>query len=273
MRLDLPDRYRAILCDLWGCVHDGVRIFPAVEQRLRAWRSEGRAVVLITNAPRPALAVERQLATLGLSSDSYDSVATSGDAGIAAMNADPPAEPPGFIGTEADRAALAEAGLELGDGWSGDAVVCTGLTSERPQPEDWDEALRVMHARGARLLCFNPDLFVVRGGVPEPCAGAIARLYSAMGGRVEWFGKPHAPIYDHALSLAGAAAGDTVAIGDGLQTDFLGAARAGIDFVFIAGGVEAEEARQRGVDALLESFRELHGIASAQPVAVAERLC
>ena len=48
----LPERYRLILCDVWGVIHDGVAIFPGVAERLTAWRSEGRTVVLLTNAPR-----------------------------------------------------------------------------------------------------------------------------------------------------------------------------------------------------------------------------
>ena len=44
-------------------------------------------MTLITNAPRTADAVEAQLARLGLPRDCWDSIATSGEAGIEALNA------------------------------------------------------------------------------------------------------------------------------------------------------------------------------------------
>jgi len=57
----LDPKYRLILCDVWGVVHDGVSLYPRAAERLRQWRDEGRFVVLITNAPRTAEAVTHQL--------------------------------------------------------------------------------------------------------------------------------------------------------------------------------------------------------------------
>ena len=53
------------------------------------------------------------------------------------------------------------------------------------------------------MHCLNPDRLVIRGGVPEACAGAIADIYQVLGGRVTWYGKPHQAIYAHALHRAG----------------------------------------------------------------------
>ena len=82
----LPERYRLILCDIWGVVHDGVDLYPGAADRLVQWKREGRTVVLITNAPRTAEAVEQQLDRLGLPREAWDGIATSGEAGIAALN-------------------------------------------------------------------------------------------------------------------------------------------------------------------------------------------
>jgi ribonucleotide monophosphatase NagD (HAD superfamily) len=54
----LDPKYRLLLCDVWGVVHDGVNLYPGAEARLRQWRGEGRCVVLLTNAPRTADAVD-----------------------------------------------------------------------------------------------------------------------------------------------------------------------------------------------------------------------
>src|SRR3982751_980787 len=97
----LNSKYRLILCDIWGVVHDGVYLYPGAGERLKQWREQGRCVVLITNAPRPAASVERQLARIGLPRECWDAIATSGEAGIEALNAI--ARPVGFVGTAGDR--------------------------------------------------------------------------------------------------------------------------------------------------------------------------
>jgi ribonucleotide monophosphatase NagD (HAD superfamily) len=87
-----------------------------------------------------------------------------------------------------------------------------------------------------------------------------------MGGRVCWYGKPHAPIYERALELAGSPPKDQVlTIGDGLQTDVLGAATFGIDCVFVTGGIHEGEP-------FPHDFAERHGLADWKPVAVVDSL-
>ena len=81
----LPDRYRLILCDIWGVVHDGFQLYPGAAERLRQFRGEGRSVVLITNAPRTTSAIEQDLTRIGLPRDAWDWIATGGQAGIDAL--------------------------------------------------------------------------------------------------------------------------------------------------------------------------------------------
>jgi ribonucleotide monophosphatase NagD (HAD superfamily) len=98
--------------------------------------------------------------------------------------------------------------------------------------------------------------------VPEACAGAIADIYEGLGGRVVWYGKPHQAIYRHALHRAGNPPRDEVlAIGDGLQTDMLGAACMGFDAVFVSGGIHAGEP-------FPEDFAERHSLGGWEPIAV-----
>src|SRR5262245_40490587 len=99
----LPDRYRLILCDIWGCVHNGVRVFPEAAALLEFWRGQGRLVFLLTNAPRPASIVQAQLDQLGLNRAAYDAIITSGDTGIAALR-EQGLTVVGFIGTAGDHA-------------------------------------------------------------------------------------------------------------------------------------------------------------------------
>ena len=257
----LPERYRLILCDIWGVIHDGVHLYPGAAERLRRWRAEGRLVLLITNAPRTAEAVERHLAKLGLPGDAWDAIATGGDAGIEGLTALGRAV--GFVGTASDRSILESEGVRLTDADDFTDVAVIGFDVRRPGVEDYAADLRRWLKRGVRMHCLNPDRVVVYGGRNIPCAGMIADAYETLGGAVSWYGKPFAPIYRRALQLAGDPPREAVlAIGDGLQTDILGAARMGFDAVFVTGGIH-------GGAPFPADFAERHELRDWRPVAVA----
>lgn len=260
----LDPRYRLILCDVWGVVHDGVALYPGAAERLMQWRKAGRCVILLTNAPRTAEAVEQQLDHIGLPRDAYDAIATSGEAGIEALRA--LCKPVGFVGTQDDRLILEGRGVRIAGDEDFTDLACTGTVEGRPDPHEYLADLERWVNRDVHMHCLNPDRLVVRGGVPEACAGAIADLYQELGGRVTWYGKPHETIYTHALQLAGNPPGDEVlAVGDGLQTDILGAARMGFDTVFVRGGIHAGEP-------FPQDFAERYGLGDWQPVAVVDSL-
>lgn len=260
----LDPTYRLILCDIWGVVHDGVRLYPGAAERLIQWREQRRCVTLLTNAPRTEESVRQQLARIGLPHDAYDAIATSGEAGIAALlNLD---EAVGFVGTADDQAILEGRGVRIAEDERFSELACTGTEESRPDPEQYRPDLERWADRDVRMHCLNPDRVVVRGGVPEACAGAIADIYQMLGGRVAWYGKPFPAIYEHALLRAGNPPKDEVlAIGDGLQTDMLGAARMGFDAVFVAGGVHSGEP-------FPADFAERNGLGDWRPVAVVDRL-
>jgi ribonucleotide monophosphatase NagD (HAD superfamily) len=70
----------------------------------------------------------------------------------------------------------------------------------------------------------------------------IARRYEQLGGAVRYHGKPHPPIYESCFAALGIADRRRVlAIGDSLEHDIAGAARAGIPSAFVAGGIHAAE--------------------------------
>jgi HAD superfamily hydrolase (TIGR01459 family) len=260
----LDPKYRLILCDVWGVVHDGVSLYPGAPERLCGWRDEGRFVILITNAPRTADAVTRQLERMSLPRRCWDALATSGEAGIEALNA--LQQPVGFVGTRDDLAILEGRGVRIAQGEDFTDLACTGITEDRPNPEDYRADLERWADRDVHMHCLNPDRVVMRGGVLEACAGAIADLYEGLGGRVTWYGKPHETIYRHALHLAGdPPASQVLAVGDGLQTDILGAARMGFDAVFVTGGIHAGEP-------FAEDFAERYALGDWRPIAVVKGL-
>jgi HAD superfamily hydrolase (TIGR01459 family) len=260
---ELSPEYEAILCDIWGVVHDGDRILPGVEQRLLKWKGEGRKIVLVTNAPRPAETVQHYLDLLGLPREAYDAVTSSGEAGIAALT--DPVRPVGFLGTQADRADLVARGVKLAD-TSFAELACTGLDEWHDEPDDYREQLANWARDGIVMHCLNPDRIVIHCGRREACAGALADIYESLGGSVEWYGKPHGHIYDHARSLAGNPLRQAMlAIGDGLPTDILGAARYGIDAIYVSHGIHAGEP-------VPDDFASRQGLGGWRPILTVEGL-
>jgi HAD superfamily hydrolase (TIGR01459 family) len=154
-----------------------------------------------------------------------------------------------------------------------DVVVCTGLVDDdRETPADYAETLAACAKRTLPMICANPDLEVERDGKIVYCAGALARAYESLGGKVDYAGKPYLPIYERAFAMLQSmrpGAGDRsrlLAIGDGVRTDIAGAADAGVRSIFVASGLHAAEGLD---DGLLEA---LFATSAARPVAAMTKL-
>ncbi|MDE0521374.1 MAG: HAD family hydrolase [Boseongicola sp.] len=262
---EIADRYDALFCDLWGCVHDGVRGHPEAIDALRTFRAEGGKVVLLTNAPRPRAGVERQLEVLGVPPDCWDTISTSGDSARVAMFRGVIGDRVWFMGQDHDRPFFEPPAIvsdpvdvrlvELQDATG---IACLGPFDAHADPSvNRPEFLRAKQ-KGLKLLCANPDLVVDRGERREWCAGALAQLYTEMGGESLYFGKPHPPVYALArerLAQIGAQVPDEriLCIGDGIQTDIRGALGEDLDSLFVTGGLAREQTattRQPEQDAL-----------------------
>lgn len=247
----LAPRYDAVFCDLWGCLHNGRAPFPAAVAALQSFRARGGTVVLLTNAPRPAPFVQAQLDRMGVPRDAWDLVVSSGDAAQEALFAGlvsrrvwhlgPPKDegfftPPPHL---ADTPPIARVALKDAEG-----IVCTGPFDDLTEtPEDYRARFLLAKTMGLKLLCANPDLVVDLGDRRIWCAGALAALYTDMGGTSHYFGKPWPPIYDLArrrLADAGRDCDRILAIGDGFGTDIAGGVGEGIDTLFVTGGLEAD---------------------------------
>jgi HAD superfamily hydrolase (TIGR01459 family) len=238
---EIADRYDAVLCDVWGVIHNGRESFPDAIAALQRFAAERGPVVLISNAPRPSQAVLAQLAQLGVPRDAWSAFVTSGDATRALLRERAPG-PVWALGPERD-APLYE-GLDLAFAGPEEArfICCTGpFDDEHDKPEDYVDRLSGAAARQVEMICANPDRVVQRGDTLIYCAGALADVYERLGGPVTMAGKPFAPVYRLAMAEAEKAAGRptprVLAIGDGLPTDVKGANAQGLDCLFVARGI------------------------------------
>src|ERR1700691_2548171 len=84
---EIAERYDVVLSDIWGVVHNGRESFAAATHALARFRRRGGAVILITNAPRPAGPIRAQLDELRVPSEAYDGIVTSGDVTMALIAA------------------------------------------------------------------------------------------------------------------------------------------------------------------------------------------
>jgi ribonucleotide monophosphatase NagD (HAD superfamily) len=75
---DIAGDYDAVICDVWGVLHNGRDSFLPAADAMRRFRKERGPVVLLSNAPRLADGVEGLFDRVGLPRDFYDGIVTSG---------------------------------------------------------------------------------------------------------------------------------------------------------------------------------------------------
>lgn len=267
---EIAPAYDAVLCDVWGVVHNGVESFPAACDALARFRERGGLAVLITNAPRPRGPILAQLEHLKVPPSAFDDIITSGEVtrGLLAARSGAAVY---HVGPERDLSLYDGLPVRLVGEAEAELVSCTGLfDDEVEQPEDYRERLAAWAKRGLPMICANPDLVVERGRRLVPCAGALAALYEQLGGKVLVVGKPHPPIYAATLvrldELAGRplAKEKLLAIGDGAVTDLRGAVGAGLDVLFVTAGIHVAEFGQpvRPDPGRISAFLAKNGVAA-----------
>lgn len=255
-----------VLADLDGVVYAGAGALPhAVEALTRA--KDGRRLAYITNnASRTDAAVAAHLTSLGLPT-AADEVVTSPQAAmrLLATKVAPGAtilvvggegltrevEKAGYIVTRSaeDRPAAVVQGFAPDVGWLQLAEAAYALKT----PEE---------DGGIPWIATNTDWTIPQSRGIAPGNGTlVSAVHTAVGRLATVAGKPETPIFDEAVSRFGAHR--PLFIGDRLDTDILGAQRAGIDSALVLTGID----RPKQVLAappgsrptyLLGDLRELH---------------
>ena len=243
---EIAGDYDAAICDVWGVLHNGREAYLPAADAMRRFRAECGPVILLSNAPRLADGVESLFDRVGLPRDFYDGIVTSG---LAARDDLLRRTEPGslslfYLGPPRDNPLFEGLNINLVSAEKAELVLCTGFYDDETEtPDDYRSMLEGFRAHNLPFLCANPDIVVQRGGKLIFCAGAIARLYETMGGEVVYYGKPYPPVFEKTLTQARAIAPvkRALVIGDGIETDILGAQRAGLDALFIGGGIHDGE--------------------------------
>lgn len=244
----LAENYDGFIVDLWGVVHDGIKVYPGVIDCLTRLRDAGKKVVFLSNAPRRAAAVGRALSAMGVGDDLYHGVMSSGEAVYRGLkdrdDADFAALGRSFyhLGPKRDRDVFDTLDYaEVDSPGDADFILNTG-PDDYLGPDDpsiYEPVLREGLQAGVKMLCANPDLEVIRDGKRIICAGLLAAWYAERGGKVVMRGKPDAAIYAPTVAMLGVSQKRILAVGDSLRTDIAGAKAAEIDSCWVLSGIHA----------------------------------
>jgi HAD superfamily hydrolase (TIGR01459 family) len=243
----IADRYDGFIVDLWGVIHDGINLYPGVDEAIDRLMQAGKRVVLLSNAPRQIASIAGRLIEYGLAPDRYTALMTSGEEAWQCLNkrTDP------WYQNLGDRVyhigSVRDDGMRVGinaervmNVREASFILCTG-SDYGETLEQYMPLLAEARSLNLKFICANPDLIVVHGGKLEMCAGLLAQHYESLGGDVRWHGKPHRSVYETCFGLLGLSDHSRiVGVGDALRTDIAGAKGAGIDSLFVTGGIHGE---------------------------------
>jgi HAD superfamily hydrolase (TIGR01459 family) len=242
----LADRYDGFVLDLWGVIHDGVNAFPHAVETLRRLRDAGKRTLLLSNVPRPNAAVRTMMRGMGIEDALYTDILTSGEAVRRALISPPDLwwtelGPRVFhLGPERDRPVFDGLPLTIvPTPAEADFVLNTGPDDHR-NPSDlaeFEDVLQDCAKARLKMICGNPDLVVIRGGVRILCAGALAVRYRELGGDVRALGKPDPAIYQPVLQRIALSPDRVLAVGDSLHTDIAGATGVDLAACWVLDGI------------------------------------
>src|SRR4051812_40454447 len=143
----LSTNYDAVLCDVWGVIHNGVTPTREACDALGRFRHGGGTVVLITNAPRPGDVVKQFLNGISVPTDAYDGIVSSGDVTRAAI-AERAGQRVFHIGPERDLPIFDDLDVETVPVERADFVVCSGLYDDTTEtPQHYDQLIATMRQR------------------------------------------------------------------------------------------------------------------------------
>jgi HAD superfamily hydrolase (TIGR01459 family) len=246
----LAGGFDGFILDLWGVIHDGVTPYPGAAHCLTQLRDAGKKAVLLSNAPRRSHVAQHALRAMGIEDGLYHGIITSGEASHLLLRDRPDhwsrslGDRVFHLGPLRDRNVIEGLDLVVVDRPQDASFVLNTGPDDIGGPtelSDWTDLLAHCLAAQLPMLCANPDLEVIRGGVRVICAGLLAEHYQAHGGDVRWIGKPDPAIYEPVLAMLDLDRSRVLAVGDALRTDIAGAEAAGLASCWVLGGIHGAE--------------------------------
>lgn len=240
---EVIDLYDNFIIDVYGVLHDGFDKYHNAEKTVDYLNKHNKNYVFLSNAPRPADIIFKKFQELHLPI-TEDKIITSGMFFIEKFKTDEKYLNAKYfvLGEETNRDLLRDLNVQrVTDVTEADFMLSLMFTEDPNVLTSFDESFRNALELKIKLVCPNPDKIVHYGNTVRYTAGFFADRYQKMGGEVIYFGKPYDEVYDFIFKKYNFVKEKTLAIGDGLETDILGANVLGIDSLLIRGGIHVKE--------------------------------
>jgi len=252
----IVDSYDLFFIDLWGVVHNGVKLYDHSIEVLEKLKIAKKEFVLLTNAPRPNYPVTKFLKTLGMNKF-FENIFTSGEAALKYLINEHKDEKFFHVGSIRDYDLFEKfKHKKVSKIQDSNYILCTGLLEIHDRKSylnvnlDFYENLLAEHV-SKKMICTNPDLIVDKGNTREYCAGTVAKLFEQINGKVIYFGKPYPPVYNLSANLKNK---KVLCIGDNLNTDIKGANIQNFDSLLITNGIHRKEILETELNKVLKKY-------------------
>ncbi len=273
----LTPHYDGFILDQWGVLHDGVTPYAGARDCVRRLREAGKRIVVLSNTGQSAEANLGLMRGMGFETQWFERFVGAGEDARAALveRRDPFHRALGrrcYAFTRAGNTSLIDGiGLQIvARIEDAQFLALIGIDSPPLTAIDYEPLLQAGIARALPMVCANPDIVRVspEGTVAAP--GALARRYEELGGSVFYHGKPYPAIYASCLrALENCSPERVIAIGDSIEHDVLGAARARLASAFVVGGIHSNELVDRwGELPAAPRWQEFAATAAARPAYV-----
>ena len=250
----IVDKYDLFYIDLWGVVHNGIKLHEQAIDVLNKLLKMNKEFVLLTNAPRPIKTVKIILEKMGMDEKHRNCIFTSGEASLNYLKNKFKFRKFYHIGPPRDFDLFEDftnyKSTKIDDS---EYLLCTGLFEEQDKDLNYYKSLLEKHVE-KKMICTNPDLIVDKGSRRELCAGSVALVFEKMGGKVVYFGKPYPDVYNQAIDNINK---KILSIGDNLNTDIKGANLLNYDSLLISNGVHKEEIKDKGINNVAKQYESI----------------
>jgi HAD superfamily hydrolase (TIGR01459 family) len=250
----IADNYDLFYIDLWGVIHNGIKLHEGAIFALKKLLEINKNFVLLTNAPRPIQPVKEFLNKMGLEKKFRDKVFTSGEAALNYLKKFYSSKRFYHIGPPRDFDLFNE--FRSNKSKKIDQCqyfLCTGLFDDYDQDLNYYNDLLEKHI-DKKMICTNPDLIVDRGNRRELCAGSVAMVFEKLGGEIVYFGKPYPEVYNQSIDNKNK---KILSIGDNLNTDIKGANLLNYDSLLISNGVHKNEIKDNGIEKISKQYESI----------------
>ena len=254
--------YDSFIIDLWGVVHDGIKLYPEALNALNKISNNGGRIVFLSNAPRRKHKVASRLKDFGINQTLYHDIVSSGEILFNSIHnhISSGSNKYFYIGYDKDMDILEGTDfLRVYEIEEADFILCADL--EEGLTDKISDPLKARLAQAVKrkipFLCANPDIYIVlQSGGMQYCAGYIGKYYEELGGSVEYFGKPYPAGYEACKRSLGLHSFEKViAIGDSFHTDIRGAANNGLDSLLVKCGIHRDLlSTSQGLDNLISEY-------------------